>query len=218
MAQRASVLVPAAADSPDARMGTGLYSLAELSRYLRGRSLPASSPKVLRWIRAGLAASDHQGLLVVGWLRSNGVQLAAIRKAEAYLREERRIARPFATQEIFTDGINVLYRANPSIADQLTAANRRGQEVLLRTLGDTLWGVAYDSGLAVWWDIREHVRLDPAVQFGAPCLAGTRIPTAQLFALQDAGDTREQIAALFAQPRELVDEAIEFEAELARAA
>lgn len=90
MAQRPSVLVPEAGDSPGARMGTGLYSLAELSRYLRGRSLPASPPKVLRWIRAGLAASGHQGgvptytfhdlisLLVVGWLRSNGVRLAAM--------------------------------------------------------------------------------------------------------------------------------------------
>ena len=98
------------------------------------------------------------------------------------------------------------------------AANRRGQEVLLRTLGGTLRGVAYDGGPAVWWDVREHVRLDSAVQFGAPCLAGTRIPTAQLSALRAAGDTPEQIAALFARPRELVDEAIEFEAELARAA
>jgi len=142
-------MVPAAParvveSGPDPILGAGLYSLSELSRYLASRKLAASPSKVLRWIQDGLAVSDHQrgaptysfhdlvSLLVVGWLRSRGVSLSAIRSAEAYLREARGLERPFALEEIYTDGVNVLYRASPVIAEQLTAANRRGQEIMAR--------------------------------------------------------------------------------------
>ena len=211
-------------------LGAGLYSLSELSRYLTSRGLPASSSKVLRWIQVGLAVSGHQqgaptysfhdlvSLLVVGWLRSQGAKLSAIRAAEGYLRGEQRIERPFALEEIYTDGVNVLYRANPAIAEQLTAANRRGQEVLTRALGETLRGIGYAQGVAVSWDIRPHVRLDPGIQFGAPCLSGTRIPTAQLFALSTAGEDVDSLARLFDVPPGWVREAVDLEEELARAA
>ena len=216
--------------NPDPILGAGLYSLSELSGYLTSRGLPASPSKVLRWIQGGLAVSGHQrgaptysfhdlvSLLVVGWLRSRGVSLSAIRSAEAYLREAQGFERPFALEEIYTDGVNVLYRASPAIAEQLTAANRRGQEVMTRALGKTLRGMGYTRGLAAFWDIRPHVRLDPCIQFGAPCLAGTRIPTAQLSALSKAGENADVLADLFDVSPGWVKEALDLEEELARAA
>jgi hypothetical protein len=95
-------------------LGAGLYSANELSRYLSSRQLPASPPTVARWIHFGLSPSEHRGrtptytfhdlisLLVVGWLRGKGVKLAAIRRAEAYLRQHMNIERPFAREEIYT--------------------------------------------------------------------------------------------------------------------
>jgi uncharacterized protein (DUF433 family) len=211
-------------------LGAGLYSANELSRYLSSRELPASPPTVSRWIRRGLTPSQHRGrlptytfhdlisLLVVGWLREKGVTFAAVRRAESYLREQLRIERPFAREEIYTDGINVLYEANPLIADQLTAANLQGQEVMRKALEATLSGVRYDNSLAIWWDIRPFVRINPAIQFGEPCVAGTRIPTAQLAEFVAAGESIERLANLYELPPAWVDEAVNFERELTKAA
>ena len=211
-------------------LGAGLYSANELSRYLSSRSLGASPPTVGRWIRHGLTPSPHLGkvptytfhdlisLLVVGWLRSKGVKLSIVRKAEAYLRQRLDLERPFAREEIFTDGINVLYEANPLIEDQLTAANLAGQEVMRKALEATLSGVRYDNRLAVWWDIRPLVRLDPEIQFGAPCIAGTRIPTAQLADFVGAGESVDRLASLYEIPPVWIAEALDFERELAPAA
>ena len=230
MAPAAPARVVQSGPNPGHALDSGLYSLSELSRYLRSRGLAASPSKVLRWIQGGLSVSGHQrgaptygfhdlvSLLVVGRLRSEGVTLSAIRAAELYLRGEQRIERPFALEEIYTDGVNVLYRANPVIAEQLTAANRRGQEVLSRALGKALRGIGYAQGVAAFWDIRPHVRLDPGIQFGAPCLSGTRIPTAQLFALSTAGEAVDALAHLFDVAPAWVREAVDLEKELARAA
>jgi uncharacterized protein (DUF433 family) len=217
------------AEQEGGALGSGLYSLSELSRYL---SVPliAPAPKVLRWIKDGLTPSAHQrgqptygfhdliSLLVVGSLRESGVKLSAVRQAEAYLRDERRIPRPFATEDIYTDGVNVLFNANPSIAGQLTAANRRGQEVWRDALRGLLRQVWYKDGLAIAWDVRDRVRIDPRVQFGEPCVAGTRIPTAQVHALASAGDDEARLAELYEVPVEAVTEAIDFEERVARAA
>lgn len=230
MAPAAPARVEESRPDPVHGLGAGLYSLSELSRYLGNRGLATSPSKVLRWIQGGLAVSGHQrgaptysfhdlvSLLVVGWLRSRGVNLSSIRSAEAYLRDEQGLERPFAIEEIYTDGINVLYRASPAIEQQLTAANRRGQEVMTRALGRTLSGMGYARGIAAFWDIRPHVRLDPGIQFGAPCLSGTRIPTAQLSALSDAGEDVDALARLFDVSREWVVEALDLEEQLARAA
>jgi uncharacterized protein (DUF433 family) len=211
-------------------LGTGLYSASELSRYLSSRSLAASPQTVANWIRQGLTPSEHLGrtptytfhdlisLLVVGWLREKGVKLSAVRQAEAYLRESLGIERPFAREEIYTDGVNVLFEANPLIEDQLTAANLGGQEVMRRALAETLRGVRYENELAIYWDIRPFVRLDPTIQFGAPCVTGTRVPTAQLADFIDAGDEPSRLADLYELPPASVDEALHFERELAKAA
>jgi uncharacterized protein (DUF433 family) len=185
---------------------------------------------VLRWIRGGLAESEHQGrlptytfhdlisLLVVGWLRINGVKLSAIREAEAHLRRELRTPRPFAWEDIFTDGVDVLYRANPTVIDQLTAANRGGQEVMRRALGETLRGVRYENHFAAWWDIHPLVRLHPAIQFGAPCVADTRVLTSHLAELVRHGAAPEYLADAFELPLRAVAAALAFEEDLARAA
>ena len=230
MAGASQPLEASATAMSEPALGAGLYSANELSRYLSSRSLGASPATVGRWIRGGLTPTPHLGklptytfhdlisLLVVGWLRSKGVKLSDVRRAEGYLRTELGFDRPFAREEIYTDGINVLYEANPLIEDQLTAANLEGQEVMRKALEATLSGVRYDNALAVWWDIRPLVRLDPTIQFGAPCIAGTRIPTAQLADFVEAGESIERLASLYELPPVWISEALDFERNLAHAA
>jgi uncharacterized protein (DUF433 family) len=215
-----------AGDAPP--IGQGLYSVAELRRLIGVRGDAVSIPTVARWISEGLTPSEHQrgrpsysfhdlvSLLVVRWLRSEGVRLDDIRRAEEHLRRFVGVARPFASQRIQTDGINVLYRAEPAIIDQITAANRGGQEVLERALGESLRGIGYQDDLAAWWQIAAKVELRPEISFGEPCVQGTALRTAQVRSLAAAGEPPERIADLYEVPLDRIIAALEFENQLAR--
>lgn len=211
-------------------LGRGLYSLTELRRLIGMREGDAPAvPTLARWISEGLTPSRHQrgrptysfhdliSLLVVRWLRGEGVRLSQIRHAEGYLRETENVARPFAMREIQTDGINVLYRAEPLIREQLTAANRGGQEVLERALGNSLRGVGYEDDLAAWWRIRSSIEIRPDISFGEPCIIGTALRTAQVRGLLRAGESPERVSKLYEVPLERVLAALEFESQLAHA-
>ena len=148
-------------------------------------------------------------------LVGTGVRLPAIRNAERHLRERLELPRPFASVHLKTDGVNVLYQASPEVRDQLTAADLAGQEVLAPTIAAALRDVLYEGMVAVRWRPTDEVELDPHVQFGEPCVAGTRIPTAQIAALADAGDDEDAIARLYEVPPVAVKQAVRFEHDLA---
>jgi uncharacterized protein (DUF433 family) len=207
-------------------IGQGLYSVAELQRFIGLGGDAPSAPTVVRWISAGLTLSRHQhgrptysfhdlvSLLVVRWLRSEGVRLSDIRRAEEHLRAVCGVARPFATRALKTDGINVLYQAEPAIKDQITAASRGGQEVLERALGASLRGIGYEDDLAAWWRIAAKVELRPEISFGEPCVLGTARRTAQVRSLRRAGEPTQRIADLYEVPLDHVVAALEFEEQL----
>jgi uncharacterized protein (DUF433 family) len=222
--------VVATVDSGDAEVGAlglGLYSVADMSRLLGATGEVASPAKVARWARDGLVAHrkgqpeysflDLISVLVVAWLRRHGVGLPDIKAAEAYLSHEVGMKRPFAHHHIYTDGVNVLYRANPTIEDQITAANRGGQEVLAKTLTGVLKGVKYQNDLAAWWEIQDGVRIDPRIQFGDPCVTGRALRTSQVAGMQQAGESTQRIAEFYDLSTEAVERATQFEATLAAA-
>jgi uncharacterized protein (DUF433 family) len=208
-------------------LGEGLYGVTELSRYVAyGRDKRADPSRTARWLKHGLNPVDHRprrpdysfhdlvSLFVLRELVAAGVKLPAIRKAEGHLRERLELPRPFASVHLKTDGVNVLYQASPEVRDQLTAADLVGQEVLAPTIETALRDVLYEHLVAVRWHPRAHVELNPEVQFGEPCIAGTRIPTAQIAALRKAGDHAEAIAHLYDVPIEAIEQAVRFEREL----
>ena len=219
---------PTFSDPPEPDvLGLGLYSVADMSRLLGVAGATTSSHKVARWARDGLIEHrnhrpeysflDLISLRVVGWLRAEGVSLSSIRLAEEYLIAREDIDRPLATERIFTDGVNVLYEANPAIEGQITAANRAGQEVLVRTLAGVLRGVEYRDGLAARWQIRHGVIVDPRVQFGDPCVSGRSLRTAQIAGMHSAGESIERIAHFYSLSPSAIEDAISFEAALAAA-
>src|SRR5207249_2434601 len=100
---------------------------------------PARPHEVARWLRVALTSDDHQrwssdytfhdliSLRVVHELVVAGVKPRQIRAAEIHFGERLGVARPFATEQVYTDGVNILYRAAPEVAEQMTAANLSGQ-------------------------------------------------------------------------------------------
>ena len=215
----------------DSALRRGLYGLNELTTYLSFDWVPLSDSNVARWAQRGLSALEHRprrsdysfadliGLFVVRNLLDVGLGLGEIRNAESYLRERYGLEHPFLSVELKTDGVDVFYDAAPSIADQLTAANRWGQEVFEPTITRALTGVGYKDGIASYWSPTAGVVLDPTIQFGEPCIEETGLTTRQLATLAQKSDVLPvELAHRYRIPQLSVERALAFERKLLHAA
>jgi uncharacterized protein (DUF433 family) len=219
------------AASLEAPFARGIYGLGELTRLVvvRHRHHHAAA-QVARWLDRGLGHVDHThkrpdysfhdlvSLFIVRDLIDAGVRLADIAVAERHLSAALGLTRPFASIRVLTDGVDVLYRATPQVVEQLTSANRRGQEVLRPTIEQALRDVSYEHEVAARWAPAPSIVVDPRVQFGEPCVAGTRITTERLAELKKAGESILSLADSFDLTEDEVRGALEFERELAQAA
>ena len=195
----------------------GIYDVPEAARYLRAamhgqKVYSASSATLIRWIRHGLASHDLIGLpgvdlliafedlismRVIAALRSAGIGWRAIDRGEQWLREETGAQRPFATEAIWAGQGQVFTKWTK----QLLSASRYGQmafEVLHQYL-IPIHGLEFGelSHTAISWEPLDGIVLEPQVQFGAPCLKGTRIPTRTIAGMIDAGDSEDWIVEAY---------------------
>jgi uncharacterized protein (DUF433 family) len=76
-------------------------------------------------------------------------------------------------------------------------------------------GLSFEHGLARTWEPRELVLLDPSVQFGAPCIKDTRIPTRSIWGMIRGGDSRELVMSAYEISEEELKAAIDWEGSLA---
>ena len=76
------------------------------------------------------------------------------------------------------------------LGDQLIAASRHGQLAMnmLREYLIPVSGLRFEDEVASSWEPRPFVVLDPAVQFGEPCIRDTRVPTRAVWGLVRGGD------------------------------
>jgi uncharacterized protein (DUF433 family) len=82
----------------------------------------------------------------------------------------------------------------------------RGMESLREKLA---W--SDDTGCALWWEPRQGIRLDPEIQFGKPCISGTRVPSSAIWSLPAAGETAESVASEYEVEVTDVERAFEWE-------
>ena len=210
----------------------GIYDVPEAARILKAAQeahvlYPVSSSKLTRWIRMGMADSsltethgrelliafeDLVSLRIVGALRAVGVTFPRIHSAEQNLRELTGHARPFATESLWTDTSHVF----ADFRGMLLAASRSGQ-LAMRLMERHLipvHGLSFTDGAASSWTPARFVVMRPDVQFGAPCVYGTRIPTRALWNSWHGGDSVELLSASYALPTEEVEAAISWEEQL----
>lgn len=184
-------------------LGQGLYSLGELQSYLAFEGDPKDSSRALYWLTNALNPVDHRpkqpdysfsdliSLFVVRELQRQGVSLSEIAKAERYGRERFKVDRPFVRYDVATDGRDVCFEADEDTRKprSMESANKRGQRVLVEPIRDRLRSVRYTeksgNGQAYAWTPIDGVVLNPAVQFGAPVIVGTRVPTDDVAELAD---------------------------------
>ena len=223
-----------ASDSPAASLFAGVYEAPEAARYLKAAAhgavvYPVHSATIIRWIRQGLASPDLTdvpgmelvisfedlvSMRVIAALRGAGVQWKAIRETERWLRNEHGILRPFASEALWTGQGQVF----GDWSRRLLAASMHGQAAfeMLRRYLIPVHGLGFDeaSGMAAAWEASPGIVLAPEIQFGAPCLKGTRIPARTVAGMVAAGDSREWVMREFAIGREEVDAACDWESRL----
>ena len=216
-------------------LGQGLYSLADLRLYVAYAALEDAdvdeakkdAKRALYWLsnvllpvghhskRPDYSFADLISLFVVRELHYKGVPRRNIQTAETYLRKKWHTDRPFVSGEIQTDGF-AIYVDDNLIEGQIESADRGGQQTMRELVRERLTSVHYEGTTmhAAYWTPLTHVLVDPRVQFGAPVVAGTRIPTA---AISDAAHyaSPEEIGRQFNLIPTKVESALSFEQRLA---
>lgn len=212
----------------------GIYDVPEVARYLKAATYgdvvyPASPATLIRWIRRGLVSSDtveiagHEILVdfedvismrVIMALRATGVSWNEIRRTDEWLRERMGVDRPFATEFLWTGQGQVFIEWTR----RLLSASRHGQMALemLRGYLIPIHGLKFSETThkATSWEPVTGVVLEPKVQFGSPCLKGTRIPTRTIFGMIEAGDSVSWVAHAYGLSEDDVQVASEWEERL----
>lgn len=207
-------------------LGQGLFSLGDLRAYLAFSGQPKDRDRALRWLTQMLNPVQHQAkrpdysfgdlisLFVVRELLKKGVRPRDIREAEDYLRKKWKKDRPFVSDEIKTDGRGVFVDDKLVAGDQIESAERRGQQVMREAVKERLVHVHYSEGVASSWEPAREILVDPAIQFGEPVIAGTRIPT-EAVADMAAWASAPQIASEMGITPKQANAALSFERRLA---
>jgi uncharacterized protein (DUF433 family) len=220
-------------------LGQGLYTPLDASRLL---AIPPSTLR--RWLRGYTfrLVSDQQRhtgpvidympngevinfldlteLLMVKGFRSAGVTLPNIRVAAETAARLLGVPHPLAFQGLKTDGRHIFADLQQQRGFQgLVDLSRRGQAVFPDVVEAYLRGLDYDveSGFATrWWPRGRHriVVVDSRVNFGAPHIDGTGIPTRAVFEPVSAGEPPSVVADWLRLRPDQVDEAVDYEKEL----
>ena len=221
-------------------MYEGVYELRNAGRYLyitAPQKLPHYTT-IHRWVRTGLPSAEAQALperelfinfqdlislrMIVS-LRLAGFSLQHIRRVQKYLQDLTGHRRPFALKDLWISSTDIFIQM-----EGLLSATKHGQYALefikvwlqhIRRpdIGDLdLTFVQSDSGdIASTWTPQPHIVLNPLIQFGAPCLQDTRIPTIAVWSMFKGGDMPENIARGYGVPLFKVQSALEWEGRIA---
>ena len=212
----------------------GIYDVPEAARYLKAAvhgSLvySVSSKKLIRWIRRGIASPDLVGLpgaelfiafedlisvRVVAALRAAGVGWSEMDRTEQWLRTETGSRRPFATEYLWTGQGQIFV----DWTQRLVSASRSGQLALgmLREYLIPIHGLEFSdvTHVATSWEPVDGIVLEPEIQFGTPCLKGTRIPARTVAGMVEAGDSVDWIAKMYDLSHDEVKAACDWESRL----
>ena len=209
----------------------GIYEVPEAARYIRASTYSdsvyvANSRKLYRWLRRGvstleigkepgadifLSFEDLVSMRVIVALRQAGVTWSTIDQAVQWLQEKTGVRRPFAT-EVLWAGQGEIFTDWPK---GLVSTGQYGQIALdflqehLKLVDDMVFSES--SHMAVSWEPRVGIVLEPQIQFGTPCIKGTRIPTRTLSGMVEAGDSTEWVAEAFGIFQDQVQTACDWE-------
>ena len=211
----------------------GIYEVPEAARYILAARMSSevyrvSSRHLIRWVRRGLVLPSLAGIpgrqllitfedlvsvRIIAALRAAGVSWPKIYRAETWLRQQTGKPRPFATELLWTERSDVF----TEFRTMLITASRHGQLAmdLVRDYLIPVHGLTFKEHVASAWEPRESIMLDPLIQFGAPCIKDTRVPTRAVWGMIRAGDSVERVARSYRITEEEVRAAVSWDDALA---
>jgi uncharacterized protein (DUF433 family) len=155
--------------------------------------------------------------------RDHRLRMTNIRRAIEFVQRELGSTRPLISEEMVTDGTDIFVTTLGSLIN----ASKSGQLAMKALLQAYLKRIDRDvQGIAIGLfpftrpktdatnapvDQPRVVAIDPAIAFGRPVIAGSRVPTIEIFERFVAGESPEEIAAHFGRTVEEVLEAIRCE-------
>ena len=184
------------ANTSDRLLGRGIYDLVEaarmvhrgpetIARWTRGKQPlhPVSDTRVLSFL-------DVISLFVVSELVERAVPKGEIRAGADYLAKTLGTSHPFAHEELATAGAAFFGKVG-----EWVDVGKGGQGAFELVVRDLLRPIEYGPNrLAAIWRPSPGVWVNPAVQAGAPCIDGTRVPTRVIADLEEANEDPEDIA------------------------
>ena len=157
--------------------------------------------------------------------RQHRVGLANVRNAVTFLRREFKTNHPLADVQMETNRKDLFVHRLGTLIN----ASQDGQLAMREVLDKFLRRIDRDPrGMAirlfpftrtaripeesVSTDAPRIVAIEPTIAFGRPVIAGSRIPTAEIFERFNAGDSSELLASEYGRPIDEIEEAIRCEA------
>jgi uncharacterized protein (DUF433 family) len=163
---------------------------------------------------------------VVKQFRDKNIPLQTVRVAWNHAARAFNTLHPFANRRVFTDGgrIFMALRDDELAPDVLEVSSRRSpfQIIAGPVFKHSIKEIEFDEETELarrWWPQGREVPvvLDPTIAFGAPVIAGTRVPTAILARYAETRPV-SAVGDAFELPAERIEAAVDFESRLARAA
>ena len=210
----------------DPRLKVPLFTLRESAAYLR---TPVSTlhawahpkdgePLVTVFPRAGRVATvpfvGFAEAFVLGALRSAGVPMQRIRPAVAKLSAEIGLDHALASQQVYTDGAELIFDyATQSDDEAMLTVVRTGQQHFAEIIRDYLKRITYgDDGWAERLRLpaytKAEVTVDPRQAFGQPLVVHGGARVEDVVDRFQAGDGFAEIASDFGVPAEEVEDVI----------
>ena len=217
----------------------GVYSSSEAALYLRATfsgspRFPRLHPQHLSWwSREGLGRSDDEragtskfinfmelvSFRLIATMRAYGIPKGDISLAHDLLRAKWGWKYPFAMQQMWVGAPDLFVEidgAPVAVTCFWQSALGLLREFLVPVVNEN-YGLSFDSlQQACSWSPAAGVLMDPGLQFGEPCIAGTRIPTETIWAFHQAGDSIDLLARMYDLPVEQITAAIQWEEKLAQ--
>jgi len=216
----------------------GTYSIPSAVLYViattnHGSKLHLTTKHLYHWARDGLAGGYLKGIhnrklfinyrdlvsfRAIAAMRAIGMRHSDILTAEKVLQKRYDCEYPFATVNFWTTPPRDIFIKEDGI---LLSASRHLQSAtaMFEEYLQPYHNMTFDMfGVSANWQPHEDVLFDPTVQYGTPCIHGTRVPTEVICSFHDAGDSVENLAFMYGLQHAQIRNAIEWEKQLKSAA
>jgi len=197
-------------DAPS--LGEGIYTFPQAAQILSRRERPLTTRQVRYWTHTGLVPASYEieghalltfhdliSLEVVARFLDAGWSLQGVRRIEEELRAEYKdLVRPFAYRVFYTDGLSLWagrHKDDPHVVELIGKKARRNVKPLawagaVATFADEIRFEGANQGASAW-ELSPWIEINPAIQFGAPVVRGTRVPITTVIANLEKGTSGE---------------------------